>query len=119
MAQMYYSVGMKEVRPENFQTVRDLVTDTLKRIVKDGFEPDLIEAGINSAEFDLRENNTGSYPRGLMVMLRSLATWLYDDQAPLALVAFEEPLDRIKKRLADGEKIFEDLIRRWFCRARS
>lgn len=118
MAQMYYSVGMKGVRPENFQAVRDLVTDTLKRIVKDGFEPDLIEAGINSAEFDLRENNTGSYPRGLMVMLRSLATWLYDDQAPLALVAFEEPLAGIKKRLADGEKVFEDLIRRYLLENR-
>ena len=40
MAQMYYSVGMKGVRPENFQTMRDLVTDTLKRIVKNDFEPD-------------------------------------------------------------------------------
>ena len=43
-----------------------------------------------------------------MVMLRSLATWLYDDQVPLALVAFEEPLDRIKKRLADDEKVTTD-----------
>lgn len=115
LTQMYYSVGMKGVRPENFQAVRELIRDTLERIAEEGFEPDLIEAGINSAEFDLRENNTGSYPRGLIVMLRSLATWLYD-QNPLSLVAFEEPLVKLKDRLARGEEVFETLIRRYLLK---
>lgn len=111
MAQMYYSVGMKGVRPENFQAVRELIVTTLEDIVANGFEADLIEAGVNSAEFDLRENNTGSYPRGLIVMLRALGTWLYD-RDPLALVAFEKPLAALKERLARGERVFEDLIER-------
>ncbi len=111
MAQMYYSVGMKGVRPENFEAVQNLIVQTLQQIAGSGFEADLIEAGINSAEFDLRENNTGSYPRGLIVMLRALGSWLYD-RDPLDLVAFEAPLASLKSRLADGEKVFEDLIRR-------
>jgi len=111
MAQMYYSVGMKGVSPENFEAVRALITDTLEGIVAQGFEADLIEAGVNSAEFDLRENNTGSYPRGLMVMLRALGSWLYDLD-PLELVAFEAPLAQLKERLARGEKVFEELIRK-------
>ncbi len=111
MAQMYYSVGLKGVLPENFDAVRALIRETLKRIVDEGFEADLIEAGVNSAEFDLRENNTGSYPRGLIVMLRALGFWLYE-RDPLALVAFEAPLAALKERLAGGEKVFEDLIRR-------
>ncbi len=111
MAQMYYSVGMKGVLPENFEAVKALILSTLQDIVAKGFEADLIEAGINSAEFDLRENNTGSYPRGLIVMLRALGSWLYDLD-PLELVAFEKPLAALKDRLARGEKVFEDLIRR-------
>jgi Zn-dependent M16 (insulinase) family peptidase len=111
MAQMYYSVGMKGVLPENFQAVRDLIVTTLEDIVAHGFEADLIEAGVNSAEFDLRENNTGSYPRGLIVMLRSLGSWLYDLD-PLELVAFEAPMAALKARLARGERVFEDLIER-------
>ncbi|NCD24868.1 MAG: peptidase M16 [Deltaproteobacteria bacterium] len=110
LAQMYYSVGLKGVRPENFDAVRALITDTLSTIVERGFEADLIEAGINSAEFDLRENNTGAYPRGLIVMLRALGTWLYDLD-PLAMVAFEAPLASLKARLDAGEPVFEDLIR--------
>lgn len=111
MAQMYFSVGMKGVLPENFQAVRDLIVKTLEDIVAHGFEADLIEAGVNSAEFDLRENNTGSYPRGLIVMLRSLGSWLYDLD-PLELVAFEAPMAALKERLARGERVFEDLIER-------
>lgn len=111
MAQMYYSVGMKGVLPENFQAVRELIVKTLEDIVSRGFEADLIEAGVNSAEFDLRENNTGSYPRGLIVMLRALGSWLYD-RDPLELVAFEKPLAALKARLAGGERVFEDLIER-------
>jgi len=109
MAQMYYSVGMKGVHPEDFGKVRDLILHTLEHIVAEGFELDLIEAGINSAEFDLRENNTGSYPRGLIVMLRSLGSWLYELD-PFAFVAFEKPLASLKARLASGEKVFENLI---------
>jgi Zn-dependent M16 (insulinase) family peptidase len=111
MAQMYYSVGMKGVMPENFEAVKALILKTLEDIVANGFEADLIEAGLNSAEFDLRENNTGSYPRGLIVMLRALGSWLYDLD-PLELVAFEKPLAALKDRLARGEKVFEELIRR-------
>ena len=111
MAQMYYSVGLKGVLPENFEAVKALILKTLEDIVANGFEADLIEAGINSAEFDLRENNTGSYPRGLIVMLRALGSWLYDLD-PLELVAFEKPLAALKARLARGEKVFEELIRR-------
>lgn len=111
MAQMYFSVGMKGVLPENFGAVRELIVGTLEDIVARGFDADLIEAGVNSAEFDLRENNTGAYPRGLMVMLRALGSWLYD-RDPLALVAFETPLAGLKARLAQGEKVFEEIIAR-------
>ena len=92
---------MKGVRRENFQSVRELIR-IYERIAEEGFEPDLIEAGINSVEFDLK--TTGAYPRGLLVMLRSLATWLYD-QNPLAPV-FWGTLAKLKVDWRE-EKSFE------------
>lgn len=111
MAQMYYSVGLKGVLPSDFPAVRALIVDTLTSVATHGFEPDLLDAALNSAEFDLRENNTGSYPRGLIVMLRALSSWLYDGN-PLDFVAFEAPLAQLKARLAAGEPVFETLIRK-------
>jgi Zn-dependent M16 (insulinase) family peptidase len=48
-----------------------------------GFEPDMVEAALNSIEFSLRENNTGSFPRGLSLFMRTLRPWI-NGRDPLA-----------------------------------
>jgi Zn-dependent M16 (insulinase) family peptidase len=45
-------------------------------------------------------------------MVCSLSTWLYDGD-PLAPLCYEVPLASIKHRLAQGEQLFETLIRTW------
>lgn len=37
-----------------------------------GPDPSAVEASLNSIEFSLREFNTGSFPKGLSVMLSAL-----------------------------------------------
>lgn len=109
LRQMYFSTGLSGIKSENADVVEALIFDTLNGLVKDGINKEYIEAAVNSVEFNLRENNSGRYPVGLSVMVRSLTTWLYDAD-PLALIAFEEPLSFIKERLANGDRLFEDLI---------
>ena len=106
---MFFSSGLKGVDPNNVEQVEKLILDTAANLAINGVDPDNIAAAINTIEFRLRENNTGSFPRGLVVMLRALDFWLYDKD-PLAPLAFEEPLNAIKKRLASGEPYFEHLI---------
>lgn len=109
LRQMVFSIGLKGINPGDDAKVRDLILATLTDIRDQGIGEDLIEAGVNTIEFALRENNTGSYPRGLLVMLRSLSTWLYDGD-PFEVVSFESPLASIKESLAEGDDIFERLI---------
>ena len=86
--------------------------------MENGIDAEDIEAAVNSVEFSLRENNTGSYPRGLSLMFQALSTWIYDDEGkegdPLTLLPFEEPLANIKNWIANGDKIFEELLARLF-----
>lgn len=110
LRQMYFSTGLKGMDPEQAQAVEDLILDALRDLVETGLPSDLVEAAVNSLEFGLRENNTGHFPRGLSLYLRSLTTWLYDAD-PLALLAFDAPLEAVKARLASGEKLLESLIR--------
>ncbi len=49
----------------------------------------------------------------LVLMLRSLTTWLYDED-PLALVAFETPLEALKRTVSVSSSYFESLIERYF-----
>ena len=42
--------------------MEELILTTLEQLAAEGFEPDMVEAAVNTIEFSLRENNTGSYP---------------------------------------------------------
>ncbi len=118
LRQSYFSTGLRGM------TVRDdfslaegerlekLIFDTLRSLAQDGIDPDTIAASMNTIEFRLRENNTGSFPRGLVLMLRSLTTWLYDGD-PITALAYEAPLTAIKSRLSASEPYFENLIQRY------
>ncbi len=116
LRQMYYSIGLKGVAPQNVQKAEMLIFDTLAGIVEAGIEAEVIDAAVNSVEFALRENNSGRFPRGLSAMVQSLSTWLYGTDPKLALTAlmWEKPLANIKKRLAAKERIFEQFIEQWF-----
>ena len=59
--------------------MKDLVATTMEELSegrgKDGqsaFTAEAVDAAFNTIEFQLRENNTEGYPRGLGVMLVSL-----------------------------------------------
>ncbi|WP_207264056.1 insulinase family protein [Desulfovibrio sp. Huiquan2017] len=117
MRQMFFSVGLKGMHPANAVKAESVIFHTIKDLVENGIDARDIEAAVNSVEFSLRENNTGSYPRGLSLMFQALSTWLYDDENegdPLALLPFEQPLKNIKNWLENGDKIFEELLARLF-----
>ncbi len=97
------------------EKVVNLIFDTLSALASKGLAGDLVEASMNTVEFRFREQNTGSYPRGLFLMLASLDTWLHGGN-PFDPLAFEAPLQGIKDRLHNGEKVFENFNRGKFSR---
>ncbi|CAG9466039.1 unnamed protein product [Pedinophyceae sp. YPF-701] len=112
LRQPIYSVGLKGVAPADTDKVQALVLETLERLEKEGFPASSMEAAVNTIEFSLRENNTGRFPRGLSLMLRSMSTWLYDKD-PFEPLHWQEPLAAFKARLESGEDVFGPLIRKY------
>jgi len=110
LRQMVFSTGLKGIAAENVERVEALIVDTLTRLAEEGIEPDMIEASLNTIEFGLREKNYGGFPRGLVVMMQSMTTWLYD-RDPMEPLFYEALLAAIKERLKNGEPVFEDMIR--------
>ncbi|WP_243358245.1 insulinase family protein [Fundidesulfovibrio terrae] len=113
LRQMYFSIGLKGVDPENLPKAEALVLDTLKAVHAAGIDRDAVEAALNTIEFRLRENNTGSFPRGLSLMLRALTTWLHGGD-PLAPIRFQAPLDALKAKLVNGSEPLTALLREHF-----
>jgi Zn-dependent M16 (insulinase) family peptidase len=110
LKQPYFTFGLKGVDPANADRVEALIVETLGALSRDGIDRDTVEAALNSAEFALRENNTGSFPRGIALMFRSMGTWLYGGD-PMGPLKFEAALTALKADVAAGRPVFEDLIR--------
>ena len=110
MLQPYFTVGLKGIDDADADKVEALILDTLRRLADEGIDKETIEASVNSLEFALRENNTGSFPRGIALMFRSMRTWLHGGD-PLEPLQFEAPMQALKDRLASGERVFEALVR--------
>ncbi|RYE81843.1 MAG: peptidase M16, partial [Hyphomicrobiales bacterium] len=110
MKQPYWTVGLKGIDEKDADVVETLILATLERLATEGVDKETVEAAVNSLEFAMRENNTGSFPRGISLMFRSMRTWLHGGN-PLEPLSFEAPLSALKERLAKGERVFEDLIR--------
>ncbi len=106
---LVFSTGLKGTRKRHAKKIEKLIFDTLDALVRDGIDRDMIAASMNTFEFRLRENNTGSYPRGIALMQRVLTTWIHDED-PFKLLAFEAPLNEIKNRLTANPRYFESLI---------
>ncbi len=111
LRQPVFSVGLKGVPSENLERVEGLILETLQQLAEQGVDAETLWASLNTLEFRLREQNTGSYPRGLFVMLQALALWLYDKD-PIEALRFEAPLSDLRQRLTRGERLLEERIRR-------
>ncbi|CAG1772664.1 hypothetical protein BAC2_02837, partial [uncultured bacterium] len=112
LRQMYFSTGLKGVASENGSKVEALITETLESLAKEGIDPDTVEASLNTIEFQLRELNTGSFPRGLALLIASLTSWVYHGD-PLGPLAYEGPLNAIKNHFASNPRYFEGLIQQY------
>lgn len=111
LQQYLFAIGLKGTKLADHDRIEQLILKTLSDAVKKGIDPKLIEAALNTIEFHLREQNTGSFPRGLAVGLGAVNFWQYGLD-PVNGLRFEEPLSQLKRQLKDGERTIEHLIER-------
>ncbi|MEO7222344.1 MAG: insulinase family protein, partial [Devosia sp.] len=109
LRQPYFTVGLKGIDEADGGKVETLVLDTLRQLAADGLDPLTVEASMNSFEFALRENNTGSFPRGMALMFRTMKNWLHGGD-PFESLTYEKPLASLKDKITAGEPVFERLI---------
>ena len=87
---------------------REVVMSTLEKVADEGLNKQAVEGTINRMEFRLREGNDAQ--KGLTYLFQSLPSWLHADD-PLAGLAYEAPLARVKKALESD--YLESIIRRY------
>ena len=112
MRQMTFSIGLKGINTADSDAVESLIVETLTKLAEETIDKDTVDAALNTLEFGLRENNTGPYPRGLLLMMRTLRNWLFS-RDPIEPLQYEAPLTAVKAQLQDSTEYLSDLIRQY------
>ncbi|KAB8140835.1 peptidase M16 [Chloroflexia bacterium SDU3-3] len=114
LRELTFSTGLKNTDPQRVAEIEQLVLGTLRALADGGIAQGEVDAAMNTVEFSLRENNTGSFPRGISLMLGALGGWLYG-RDPIDQISFEAPLAALKQAIAaDAPAYFGALIQRYF-----
>lgn len=110
IAQPVVNFGLRNANADDADKIETLILDTLGHLAEHGIDDATIEATLNSLEFELRERNTGGFPRGIAYFFGALGNWLYG-RDPIDGLRFEDALASLKARIASGEKVIEAMVR--------
>lgn len=98
-------IVVPNANPEDAIRFREIVYDTMNKVVSEGFDKSMIEGIVNRAEFSLREGDTPQ--KGLMLLEMMTQGWFFAED-PFLGIEFEKPLAEIKQNL--DNRILESLI---------
>lgn len=104
--QLGICIVAKNVSEDKKAEFENTVYETLKELVKEGIDKELIKACINVVEFNLREAS-GFSTKGIAYNLLALDSWLYDKD-PLAHIQYESTLNNLKSKV--NTDFFEKFI---------
>lgn len=103
-----YIIEIQDANEAKLDTFKNVVKDTLSKLVEEGIDRELITAALNRQKFALREAAISeSNPRGVAYALTAFSTWLYD-YSPFSNLSFNNYLDELTKLAKTG--YFETLI---------
>jgi Zn-dependent M16 (insulinase) family peptidase len=107
-----FCAGLRGVDKRNAKKVEALIIDTLEKLAREGIAKTEIEAALLGMEFSQREITRAGGPFSLVWMRRALRAWLHGG-APWESLAFNPAIAALKKNIADDDRYFENLIRRY------
>ncbi|MCB2290931.1 insulinase family protein [Clostridium sp. CS001] len=109
-----FVVAVKNTEESKKHEFKNVIFDTLRNLVKNGIDKNLLEASINSIEFELREADPSRIAnKGIKYNEWVLNGWVYDGD-PLAHLRYEENLNNIKASI--NNNYFENFIEKYMIK---
>lgn len=112
IAQPYFSITAKNASSSQQEEFIAIIERELSRIVEEGVPKKALLATLNEFEFRYREADFGSYPRGLMLGLQALDSWLYDKKQPFLHIEANETYASLKEKIHTG--YYEEFVKKYF-----
>ena len=80
------------------QRLASVLEEKVRALLDAGLDKGLVEAALSHTEFLLREHDMG-YADGVIYAMTALTSWLYDDDAPLDYLRYEQTFAELRRAL--------------------
>lgn len=112
IAQPYYAIIAKNTSEDKKEEFLNTIRDTVQEMVNKGIDKKALLAGINVFEFQYREADFGSYPKGLAYGLDMLDSWLYNDKQVFDYIEADAVYKKLRAKIEEGyfEKLLEKRV---------
>ncbi|MFO7782140.1 MAG: insulinase family protein [Spirochaetia bacterium] len=107
LLEMGFSVGMRGTEAERAEEIEELILGELRRLTREGIDPDLVTAALRAVEFRNREIKGG--PFGLRLMRKALRGWLHGE-IPEQTLEFTRWFEDLRRAVDTQPRFFEKLI---------
>lgn len=106
--QPMFSIVAKNSSLTKKEEFLSIIRKVLKEQVEHGINKKSLLAGINSFEFKYREADFGQFPKGLLMGIKCLDSWIYDETQPFLHLEELEVIEFLKKQVQTD--YFEQLV---------
>jgi Zn-dependent M16 (insulinase) family peptidase len=93
--QLTFNIIAKNADENQKDEFESIIFTTLKDLIRDGIDKDLLRSAVNIAEYDMREA-TGFATKGIIYHMLSMNSWLYDGQAT-ELLHYDDQLKAMRE----------------------
>ena len=106
-----FSIIARNSDEENKEVFIKTIDDTLRKLADEGLDKRSLEAALNHFEFKHKESNYGRYPKGLILALDAMGSWLYDEEEAFTRFSLDDVYVELRKGIEEG--YFEEVIRKY------
>ncbi len=110
--QKVFSIVAQDANPEDEARFVEIIEDTIKDIIENGFDKKTLLAAITSSEFSYREADFGYYPKGIAYGQMTFEKWLYTDKDIFTNLKQNEVYGELRKGIEEGlfEKVLKERV---------
>ena len=114
LMQPYVAIELRGARPGAAEEFGALLHREFERLSREGVPRAELEAALDSADFNLRERDSGMAD-GVALAINAMCGWLYDDAMPCDYLRYEDAMQTLRDGL--DTSFWEDLVREVFVKS--
>uniref|UniRef100_A0AAX7TFN7 Presequence protease, mitochondrial n=1 Tax=Astatotilapia calliptera TaxID=8154 RepID=A0AAX7TFN7_ASTCA len=105
-----FSIGLQGVDEEDIERVKQIISQTIDKIIENGFEERRIEALIHKLEIQIKHQTTNF---GLSLASYIASSWNHDGD-PVELLQISDSVAKFRQALKENPRFLQEKVRQYF-----